>query len=267
MKRLDSLSEPQRAALLARALPRRTQIPNRLDPFDCTLCLTQIRALVARWRCQCNAPSTGVTRQHISVGREIITIHESHDSYATRLWHCSIVQAGMLASNARAFDGQRVLEVGAGTGLCSLALAATSSAWVIASDQDEAGLSLLRASADEQSLRVQTSQWDICGTSPLPDAAWLVASDVLYTPQLAESLARRCIEMVERGGRAIIADPGRPTRRLFQQQLERQGMLASFQQPSQILACLVKDGPRLLLLHVGGERSVSMFPAHAELDG
>ena len=85
-----------------------------------------------------------------------------------------------------------------------------------------------------------------------------------YTPQLADALARRCIELLERGGRAIVADPGRPTRRVLQAVLEAHGLSASFREPAQVAP---SDGPRLLLLHVAGECSVSAFAAHAELEG
>ena len=92
-----------------------------------------------------------------------------------------------------------------------------------------------------------------------------MASDVLYTPQLADALARRCLEVVARGGRAIVADPGRPTRRRFQALIEQHGMQASFLPPEQVT--LDATAPRLLLLHVDGERPVSAFPAHADLEG
>ena len=179
-----------------------------------------------------------------------------------RLWHSSVVLASWLAANAAAFDGQTVLEVGCGTGLCSLTLATASSAHVVASDSDEAGLALLRQSAEQQALRLQTSAFDLCGPLPLPPADYLVASDVAYTPQLADALARRCLEIVGRGGRAVVADPGRPARRIFQAVLESHGLAASFREPARVAA---GGDARLLLLHVAGEHSVSAFPAHADL--
>lgn len=272
---LEALPERQRAALLANALPRRTQqLPKRLDPFDCTLCASRVKALAVRsvgpWlRCWSAVPTgTGPAQQRVSVGPREIGILEAHGTYATRLWLSSVVLARWLASHAAAFDGTTVLECGAGTGLCALTLAAVSTAHVIASDHDEAGLALLARSAEAQSLgeRLRTCTLDVCGASPLPPADWLVASDVLYTPQLADALARRCLEMLARGGRAIVADPGRPSRRRFQALIERHGMPASFLPPEQVTLD-AGTAPRLLLLHVDGERPVSAFPAHADLEG
>ena len=262
---LGSLSQGQRAALQARALPRRTQLPNRADPFDCTLCAARLNAAARHWWARwCAPPRTGMARRLVHVHDRRIGVLEASGSYATRLWHSSVVLAGWLAGHAAAFDGQTVLELGCGTGLCSLTLAAVSSARVVASDRDDAGLRLLRRSAEEQALQLETREVDVCGAAPLPPADWLVASDVAYTPQLADALARRCIELLERGGRAIVADPGRPTRRVLQAVLEAHGLSASFREPAQVAP---SDGPRLLLLHVAGECSVSAFAAHAELEG
>ena len=68
-----------------------------------------------------------------------------------------------------------------------------------------------------------------------------------------------------RGGRAVVADPGRPTRRLFQGILESEGGFRSdFVPPA---AAAPAEGRSLILLHIAGERSVSKFEAHAELEG
>ena len=88
-----------------------------------------------------------------------------------------------------------------------------------------------------------------------------------YTPQLAAALAQRCVEAISRGGRAIVADPGRPSRRLFQAALEQQGMRAAFVQPAQASAGASIGEARLVLLQIDGEHSVSAFEARAELEG
>ena len=168
-------SDSQRAAILAHALPRRTQQPNRLDPFDCTLACRALKNCV-RWK----PVARGTTAvQHVLVGKHGISILESQGTYATRLWHSSVVLSRWLAANKPMFDGRTVLELGAGTGLCSLALAATTSACVIASDSDEAGLALLQTSADGQALKLGVRLFDICSDEPLPPCDCLVASDLL----------------------------------------------------------------------------------------
>ena len=121
------------------------------------------------------------------------------------------------------------------------------------------------AAARAQGLGVQCAPLDICQEEPLPAAAEvLIASDVLYTPQLARALAGRCAEILRRGGSAVVADPGRPTRRLFQSILEREGLRSEF---LPMAAAATLSSGSLVLLHVDDEHSVSDFAAHAELEG
>lgn len=303
MHRCDSAAhEARRAAILAHALPRRTQLPNRLDPFDCThvaVALRQALVEAGRW-CSMRAfgrvggmdgreaaeqgvscGSEPVARQ-LTVGRHSITIFEQQGDYATRVWLSSIELSAWLTRHAASFAGKRALELGAGTGICSLALAMDGRkgtgedaqegptpppTTVIATDISDEGLRLLARAARANGLRnLECQAFDICGDTPLPSSVeLLIASDALYTPQLARALARRCLEITRRGGRAIVADPGRPARRLFQAVLEQEGGLR--RTDFLPIASAVPDARTLVLLHVAGERSVSSFAAHAELEG
>ena len=264
--------EAHSAALLAHVLPRRSRMPNRVDPWDCTLAFEAISSALLNAPCwqsmstgaQVPTPSAGPIPRLLTIGSRQVGVVEAGGDYATRLWFSSIELAKWLHRHARSFEGTTVLELGAGTGLCSLALAAEApGARLIASDVSAAGLALVDAAARDQGLRVECVQFDVCSEEPLPAAAqWLIASDVLYTPQLARGLARRFAEIVRRGGRAIVADPGRPTRRLFQVALEQEGFRADFLPLTTAL-----DGRSLVLLHVDGEHSVSNFVAAAELSG
>ena len=262
------VSDAHRAALLAHTLPRATRIPNRLDPFDTAavcnaLRLTLTRAIGGCAVCKADANGAPVPRK-LAVGAHSITIFEQAGDYATRLWLSSMTLSEWLTVNNKAFAASTVLEVGCGTGLCSLALAASSNANVIASDVSSSGLEMVGAAARSQGLTVECIHFDICSDAPLPaQVEWLIASDVLYTPQLAIALAERCIEISRRGGRAVVADPGRPTRRLFQSVLERDGFRSAFVP----MAKATMEGLAIVLLHVEGERSVSQFEAHAELEG
>ena len=55
-----------------------------------------------------------------------------------------------------------------------------------------------------------------------------VAFAVMYTPALARVLAMRCVEQRARDGHVLVADPGRPTRAAFLEELERLGAPAAF---------------------------------------
>lgn len=171
----------QSSAVYSRTVPRRSRLPNRMDPWDCSLCAAQLRTFWGRLTTKLLSFFYGsrLVPRILVVGGHRICILETRGSYATRLWYSSTVLSEWLYSNRRQLGKGTVLEVGAGTGLCSLLLAATSDAHVIATDYDEEGLGLLQQSANEQSLPIRTLYFDICSDDSLPECDCLVASDMM----------------------------------------------------------------------------------------
>ena len=111
-------------------------------------------------------------------------------------------------------DGVRVLELGAGLGLPSLA-AAVRGADILATDWAEDAVELLRRNAGRNgiALRAEVVRWD----RPEPllrDAPWplVLGADLLYERRNAEAL----LELLPRlGADVLLADPGRPFARGF----------------------------------------------------
>jgi predicted nicotinamide N-methyase len=105
--------------------------------------------------------------------------------------------------------GLRLLELGAGLGLPSLA-AALGGADVLATDWAEDAVALLRANAARNGivLRAERVRWD----DPEPllrEAPWelVLGADLLYEHRNAEQL----LELLPRlGGDVLLAEPGRP---------------------------------------------------------
>jgi len=105
--------------------------------------------------------------------------------------------------------GKRVVELGAGLGLPSLA-AALAGADVLATDWAEDAVALLRENAARNALRlrVERVRWD----EPellLAEAPWdvVLGADLLYEERNADQLA----ELLPRlGGEMLVAEPGRP---------------------------------------------------------
>jgi predicted nicotinamide N-methyase len=104
--------------------------------------------------------------------------------------------------------GNYVLDLGAGTGLTTL-MAAHLGAHATAYDHDPFALRLIEEAARLQGLTVETIEFDLHSGESLPPADLVIASDLLYDLDLADSIARHVAEQVARGGRAIIGDPGR----------------------------------------------------------
>ena len=142
-----------------------------------------------------------------------ICIFEGTGDVGTQLWPSAFAAACWLAT-ATDLSGVQVVEVGAGTGLCSLTLAALG-ADVTATDIDKRALRLTSLAASENQLSLRTQIFDVCGPEPLPMCDLLVATDATYNDYLSEHLARRCAEALAAGGRVLVADPGRPTRAHF----------------------------------------------------
>ncbi|HET8528690.1 MAG TPA: methyltransferase domain-containing protein [Gaiellaceae bacterium] len=132
--------------------------------------------------------------------------------YWAELWPSGLE----LAEHVGALDlrGRRVLELGAGLGLPSLA-AALRGAEVLATDWAEDAVALLRANAARNgvALRSEVVRWD----APEPllrEAPWdlVLAADVLYEQRNADQLASLLPRL---GAETLLAEPGRPFARAF----------------------------------------------------
>jgi predicted nicotinamide N-methyase len=126
--------------------------------------------------------------------------------------------------------GDRFLELGAGTGLCSLA-AASAGASAYATDYRKEPLLLIDQVIPGNSARlahtldIRTGLLDICGAAPLPPADVVAAADVLYFKATGVALAGRCVEALRAGTRLIIVgDCGRPGRGAFLEELAARGV-------------------------------------------
>ena len=116
-----------------------------------------------------------------------------------------------LAAAVAALDltGRRVLELGCGLGLVSVA-AATAGAEVLAADQSAEAIAFTTVNAGRNGVAVTTVRCAFERPEPLlAGAPWdlVLAADVLYEPKTVPVL----VDLLPRLGRAAwLADPGRP---------------------------------------------------------
>jgi predicted nicotinamide N-methyase len=127
--------------------------------------------------------------------------------YWAQLWPSGVALARAVAT--RALRGARVLEVGCGLGLPSLA-AALAGGRVLATDWSPTAIDLLRDNAARNGATIETAVVSWTAPQPLLDRApfdLVLAADVLYerrnVPVLAGLLPRL-------GREVLLADPGRP---------------------------------------------------------
>jgi predicted nicotinamide N-methyase len=128
--------------------------------------------------------------------------------YWADLWPSARVLADEVA--VMRVQGRRVLELGCGLGLVSLA-AATAGADVLATDYYEDATRFARlnaAAATGRAIRTRMVDW-----TALPHGLGrfdvVLASDVLYEHRYAALVANAIAKTLVRGGEAIVADPGR----------------------------------------------------------
>jgi predicted nicotinamide N-methyase len=139
--------------------------------------------------------------------------------YGHVLWESAVCIAHRLASWPLA--GVRVLELGAGCGLVSLACARRG-ADALATDLDDDALALLSEAARRQGLAVRTRRFDVTTVEPLPPTDIVVLADVLYEETLAAAAGRRAREALAMGATVLVGDPGRVFRRAFVANVERE---------------------------------------------
>ena len=152
-----------------------------------------------------------------------LTLLEAPGRLGSKTWPSALAAARWISSDQDdSLSGLHVLELGAGTGLCSLALAAKG-ATVLATDVDDATLQLvaLAAKANHLGERIRTKTLDVCDQAPLPDCDLVVGCDLLYNEQLARAMALKCAGALRScdSTRVLLVDPGRSTIRDFESAL------------------------------------------------
>jgi predicted nicotinamide N-methyase len=137
--------------------------------------------------------------------------------YWAVLWPSGLALAHAI-SRGPALDGARVLELGCGLGLPSLA-AARRGATVLATDAspDAAVFAAHNLALNDLTGDVAVASWADAAPALADGGPWdlVLAADVLYLKANVESLLRLLPRLVTDGGEAWIADPNRAGGRDF----------------------------------------------------
>jgi predicted nicotinamide N-methyase len=143
--------------------------------------------------------------------------HEEFLPYWAELWQSGLVLAEEVVG--RDVRGRRVLELGCGLGVPSLA-AALAGAEVLATDWSPTAIALLEENARRNAVRLETAivAWGHADTLA-ERAPWelVLAADVLYERRNVDELLALLPRL---GGEVLLADPSRPLAQTF---LERAG--------------------------------------------
>ena len=163
--------------------------------------------------------------------------------HGAKPWPAALHIANVLLQHSCRVNHKTIVELGCGTGLVSL-VAATLGARVIATDISPMALSLVEEGWKKtrhdcnnmQSGTLTTHKFDITSKEPLStllstshddnvkeDEVIVVATAMLYEPNLAQALARRVVEATEMGAWIMIGDDdtGSIARVQFEKELQR----------------------------------------------
>ena len=135
--------------------------------------------------------------------------HEEFLPYWAELWPSGVALARRVAG--RALKGARVLELGCGLGLPSLA-AALAGGRVLATDWSPQAIDLLRDNAERNDADVELAIVDWARPAAIVERApWdlVLGADLLYERRNVEPLLQLVPELLGQRGELWLADPGR----------------------------------------------------------
>lgn len=121
------------------------------------------------------------------------------DPFGVIMWPGSILASRELVRHGHRVSGSTVLVLGAGTGVEVQCAALLGASKVIALDISSLTLKLLQFGAKEAGVGdiVELVLFDLYSNEALPKCDILVAADVLYSPELAQQVGKRIMEVLK----------------------------------------------------------------------
>lgn len=144
--------------------------------------------------------------------------------FGLMLWESAPVLARHLASCPDLVQAKRVLELGAGVGLCGLVARHLGAALVRQTDHSAEATALCHTNAKLNGIEgidVAQADWTDWQDGAVYDV--VIGSDVLYDRDAHETLLRVLDRSVAAGGRVVLADPGRPDTPAFLEAMKDAG--------------------------------------------
>ena len=123
-------------------------------------------------------------------------------------WSGGLAIARYLRDHPEAVAGRRVLDVGAGSGLCAIAALQAGASEATSADIDGFAVTAVEVNARANGRRVAVVRRDVLDEEP-PDVDVIVAGDCLYEAGLAERVLPWLQRAHDRGVEVLVGDPGR----------------------------------------------------------
>jgi predicted nicotinamide N-methyase len=125
-------------------------------------------------------------------------------------WAAGSALARVILDRPERVRGRRVLDVGAGGGVATLAAAVAGAAEAVANDQDPWALATALLAAERQGLAIGTLQGDATRAPETTDAFDVVlCGDLAYERRVAPRVRALLVRAAARGAEVLVADAGR----------------------------------------------------------
>jgi predicted nicotinamide N-methyase len=123
-------------------------------------------------------------------------------------WAGGLAIARYLREHPETVAGLRVLDVGAGSGLCAIAALRAGASEATSADIDEIAVAAVQLNARANGRRVAVVRRDVLDDDP-PDVDVILAGDCWYDAALAERVRPWLRRAHDQGIHVVIGDPGR----------------------------------------------------------
>ncbi|NLR96632.1 methyltransferase [Rhizobium sp. P38BS-XIX] len=136
--------------------------------------------------------------------------------YWAHFWGGGLVMARYLFDRPETVSGQRVLDLGSGSGIVGIAAAKAGAAKVLAADIDPYAMAAIELNACRNAVEIETVLGDLTTDQP-PMVDIICVGDLFYEADLANQVSGFLDRCLEKGLTVLIGDPWRthlPTSRL-----------------------------------------------------
>jgi predicted nicotinamide N-methyase len=136
--------------------------------------------------------------------------------YWAHYWAGGLALARYVLDNPAVVAGQRVLDLGAGSGLVGIAAAKAGAREVVAAEVDAYAVAALKLNMKLNAASISVLHGDLTKGAP-PEVDLILVGDLFYAPDLSERVSAFLDRCSNRGIRTLIGDPWRahlPTSRV-----------------------------------------------------
>lgn len=123
-------------------------------------------------------------------------------------WAGGQALARYVLDNAELAAGKRIVDLGAGSGLCAIAAVLAGASDVLAADVDPFSFHAVSLNSELNGVQIRATSEDLLLASP-PKLDLLLIGDLFYEKELSNSVLKWSAEVTAKGAMVLVGDPKR----------------------------------------------------------